>query len=153
MDDYAAALNEHRDGWVRAMQMTFSRATAEEVILEWDIADAHRQVFGIVHGGVYTGAIETAASVGAALSALTFGKTSVGLENSTTFLHATSHGHLRAIAKPLTRGRTTQVWQVDVKDENDRIAATGRVRLLCIESGAPIGQSGINGTHPPVKPT
>ena len=144
MDDFAVALNDHRDGWVIAMGMHFLKATRDEVVLEWVIAPIHRQVFGIVHGGVYAGAIETACSVGAALAALEHGKTAVGLENNTSFVHATASGTLRATAKPLTRGRTTQLWSCAVTDENGRVAATGRVRLLCVEPGAPIGQTQVS---------
>jgi uncharacterized protein (TIGR00369 family) len=135
MNDYAAALNEHKDGWVSAMHMRFITATADEVVMEWQVGPEHLQAFGIVHGGVYAGAIETVASVGAALAATANGKTAVGLENSTSFVHAVASGTLRATAKPLTRGRTTQVWECVVTEENGRIAASGRVRLLCIDPG------------------
>lgn len=144
MEDYAAALNEHRDGWVTAMNMHFVRATRDEVVMEWEVAAVHRQVFGIVHGGVYAGAVETVCSVGAALAAMAHGKTAVGLENSTSFVHAVANGRLRATAKPLTRGRTTQVWECQVTDDKGRVAATGRVRLLCVEPGQPIGQTAAN---------
>src|ERR1039458_1632347 len=50
MDDFAAALNEHRDGWVTAMDMRFVRATRDEVVMEWVVGAQHRQLFGIVHG-------------------------------------------------------------------------------------------------------
>jgi len=39
--DAAAVLNEHRDGWCTAMGLTFVRATAEEVIAEWEIGPQH----------------------------------------------------------------------------------------------------------------
>jgi uncharacterized protein (TIGR00369 family) len=60
----------------------------------------------------------------------------VGLENHTTFLHAVRTGLLRATAKPLTRGRRSQVWDVTIADETGKLAATGSVRLLCIEADA-----------------
>ena len=42
--------------------------------------------------------------------------------------------HLRAVAKPLTRGRTTQVWETTITDEQSRIVATGRLRLLVVRN-------------------
>ena len=57
----------------------------------------------------------------------------VGLENHTSFLRAVRSGKLRAVAKPLTRGRRSQVWEGSVYDEEGRLAATGRVRLLVLE--------------------
>ena len=116
------------------MGVTFVKATGDEVVVECEVGPQHRQPHGIVHGGVYAGLVETVASIGAALHAASKGLTVVGLENHTSFLHAVRAGVLRTTAKPLTRGRRTQVWEGTVVDSEGRIAATGRVRLLCIDS-------------------
>jgi 1,4-dihydroxy-2-naphthoyl-CoA hydrolase len=118
------------------MGIHFVRATADEVIAELEIGPQHHQAYGIVHGGVLCGLIETVASVGAALAAMPRGHSVVGLENSTSFLTAMRAGKLRATARPLTRGRRTQVWEATVTDAEGRAAASGRVRLLALESGA-----------------
>jgi 1,4-dihydroxy-2-naphthoyl-CoA hydrolase len=126
-------MNAYAGGWNRAMHLRFVSATADEVIAELPIGPVHLQPHGIVHGGVYSGIVETVASVGAALSAGSRGQTAVGLENHTSFLRAVRSGILRATARPLTRGRRTQVWEASVTDDAGRVAATGRVRLLCLE--------------------
>ena len=73
--------------------------------------------------------------MGAYLFARERGQHVVGLENNTSFIRAVRAGaHLRAVATPVTRGRQTQVWQANVIDESNRVVATGRVRLLCLES-------------------
>jgi 1,4-dihydroxy-2-naphthoyl-CoA hydrolase len=131
--DLAAVMNESGDGWNRAMGVRFLRATEDEVVAECEIGPQHRQPHGIVHGGVYAGIVETVASVGAGMHAMARGLSVVGLENHTSFLHAVRDGILRATARPLTRGRRTQVWEATISDAAGRIAATGRVRLLCIE--------------------
>lgn len=129
----AAILNEVRDGWCTAMGVRFVRASADEVVAEIEIAPQHLQAYGIVHGGTHAGVIETIASVGAALHAMPDGRRVVGLENHTSFLKAVREGRLIATARPLTRGRRSQVWQADVTDEAQRLVATGRVRLLCLD--------------------
>src|SRR5688572_17260964 len=101
----AATLNANLDGWNRSMGLRFLSATADEVVAELDIGAQHRQPYGIVHGGVYAGVIETVTSVGAALDAATRNQAAVGLENHTSFLHATREGRLRVVARPLQRGR------------------------------------------------
>jgi 1,4-dihydroxy-2-naphthoyl-CoA hydrolase len=124
-----------------ALDMRIVEASAERVVIEWTVQSKHHQPMGIVHGGVYCSAIETACSVGASLSATERDPkmVAVGLENHTSFIRATRSGVLRATALPITRGRTTQVWQADVRDEQDRVLATGRVRLLCVARDAAIG--------------
>jgi 1,4-dihydroxy-2-naphthoyl-CoA hydrolase len=135
-EDFAPEMNAARGGWNETMGLVFVRATGDEVIAECEIGPGHFQVHGIVHGGVYSGMIETVASVGAALHAAPRGDTVVGLENHTSFLHAVREGTLRVTARPLTRGRRTQVWEATITDAMGRIAATGRVRLLCLEPAA-----------------
>jgi uncharacterized protein (TIGR00369 family) len=138
--DYAEQMRALPEGWVRAMGIEVTRATEDEVRAEWTVADHHLQAYGIVHGGVHCGAIETLTSMGAAIWAFQHGRGVVGLENHTSFLRAVRAGtRLHAVARPLQRGRRSQVWQGDVFDEEERLVASGRVRLLCIEHGDQLG--------------
>lgn len=128
-------MSDNAPNHLEALGMQIVSASSSEVVLRWTIDPAkHYQPHGIVHGGVYCSAIETACSVGASLSAneRTKGGSAVGLENHTSFIRAVREGTLTATAKPITRGRTTQVWECNVTDEQQRIVATGRVRLLCV---------------------
>jgi uncharacterized protein (TIGR00369 family) len=136
-DNFAELMNAQPDGWNLAMGLRFVSVTLDEVVAELAVGKPHLQPHGIVHGGVYCGVIETVASIGAGVNARARGLgTVVGLENHTSFLRAVRGGTLRATARPLTRGRRTQVWEATVTDETGRVAATGRVRLLCLEPGA-----------------
>jgi len=126
------------DGWMATNGMRVVAATPDAVEIEWTVGKQHLQPFGIVHGGVHCGAIETVCSYGATLAAKARGHQGgvVGLENHTSFIRAVRIGAvLRCRARPITRGRTTQVWEADVRDDQDRVVATGRVRLLAIAVG------------------
>ena len=136
MSDFASGLNAVRGGWNEAMGLTFVRASADEVVARLEIGAAHRQPYGIVHGGVYSGIIETVASTGAALHAAKEEQSVVGLENHTSFLRAVRDGVLEVVAKPLSRGRRSQVWEATVTDSEGRAVASGRVRLMSLEKGA-----------------
>ena len=71
---------------------------------------------------------QVAASVGAALWFGDRGKV-VGVSNHTDFLRAVRRGELRAEATPLSRGRTTQLWQIEIGDDQGRLVAHAKVRL------------------------
>ncbi len=137
-DDFADAMNR-LPGWVREMGVTILGASADEVTAEWEVAEKHHQGYGIVHGGVHCGVIETLASIGAALVAMPRGQRVVGLENNTSFIRAVRSGRLHASARPVTRGRTTQVWEAWIRDEKENLVAQGRVRLLCVDQSQPLG--------------
>jgi 1,4-dihydroxy-2-naphthoyl-CoA hydrolase len=115
-------------GFAERTGFAIAEATPDRVVLEWDVAPEHHQPYGIVHGGVYCSAIESAASIAAAVW---FGERGqvVGVNNNTDFLRAVTDGHLTARATPLHRGRSQQLWQVAVTDDQDRLVARGQVRL------------------------
>lgn len=128
----AEALNAQRGGWNAAMELRFVRASRDEVAAELRVGERHLQPYGVVHGGVYAGIVETVASTGAAIDAMSHGSSVVGLENHTSFLRATREGLLRVTARPLARGRRTQVWEATVEDERGRVVAKGTVRLIVL---------------------
>ena len=132
--DFSERLNARPEGWLQAMGVTITKATPDEVRAELTVGEQHLQGYGIVHGGVHCGLIESLASIGAALYALPRKQSVVGLENNTSFIRAVRAGaRLRAVSTPITRGRKTQVWEARVLDGDDRVVAQGRVRLLCLE--------------------
>ena len=136
--DFVSMINA-LPGWVKEMGVVILSATPEEVTCEWEVSEKHHQGYGIVHGGVHSGVIETLASIGAAVVAHPRGQRVVGLENNTSFIRAVRSGKLHALAKPVTRGRASQVWEVWIRDAEEQLIAQGRVRLLCVDEGRPLG--------------
>ena len=132
-------INQRLGGYNRAMGLRFIEATEDRFVAELDIDERHLQPYGLVHGGVYAGMIESLCSTGAALSVWNEGKSTVGLENTTTFLRAVRSGILRGTARPLARGRRSHVWEASIHDEHRRLVAAGRVRLMVLEPGAEAG--------------
>jgi len=83
-----------KDDWITANGIRVVSATADAVEIEWTVGRQHLQPFGVVHGGVHCGVIETVCSYGAALAAKARGHTGgvVGLENHTSFIRAARLG-------------------------------------------------------------
>ena len=135
--DPVAFQNALPSGWVKEMGITILEATRDRVTCEWEVSDKHHQGYGIVHGGVHAGVVETLASIGAALAA--HPNRVVGLENNTSFIRAVRQGRLHAAATPLTRGRRSQVWEASIWDAQERLVAVGRVRLLTLDPAGELG--------------
>jgi 1,4-dihydroxy-2-naphthoyl-CoA hydrolase len=115
-------------GFIKLLGLRIEEASGDRVVLTCPVTPDLHQPFGLVHGGVYATLAETAASVGASVWFGDQGKV-VGVSNHTDFLRAVRRGELRAEATPLNRGRTTQLWQVVVTDEQGRLIAHAKVRL------------------------
>jgi uncharacterized protein (TIGR00369 family) len=137
--NFVELINNLPSGWVKDMGIVILTASADEVTCEIDIGDKHHQGYGIVHGGVHAGIVETLASIGAAIVAHPRGQRVVGLENSTSFIRAVRGGKLTGTAKPITRGRHSQAWEAWIRDADGKLVAQGKVRLLCIADDAPLG--------------
>jgi uncharacterized protein (TIGR00369 family) len=147
--DAAAAINVmHQGTWAAHARLDVVSATRDEVTARLEVQPWHRQPQGIVHGGVYASIVESVASIGAALDAASKGKTVVGLDNHTSFVHAVREGTLHATGRPLTRGRRTQLWDVVVRDDGQAVVATGRVRLLVLERDAAVAGAAIGAKEP-----
>jgi uncharacterized protein (TIGR00369 family) len=120
--------------------------TGQEVVIEWTVDDRHLQPFGIVHGGVHSGVVETACSLGAGTVAAARGQIVMGIENHTSFLRAVRGGRLRATARPIHVGQRAQLWeativelpgqQTEQTEQEHRVIATGRVRLFCQDAAS-----------------
>jgi len=136
-DTVATIAEQYREamsrGFIALMGTRFVRADPDRVELELDVTPELHQPYGIVHGGVFSSIVETAASMGAGLWFAGRGDV-VGLQNTTHFLRAVRDGTLRAVATPVHRGRTQQLWLVEVTDASDRLVARGELRLANIES-------------------
>ncbi len=138
-DGTVAIMNARLGGFNELIGLRFVAVTRDEVVSEVVVGDRHVQPYGLVHGGVYASMIETTCSAAAAVNVMADGMMCVGLENSTSFLRAVRSGTLRCTAVPLQRGRRSHVWQADVRGDDGKLAATGRVRMLILEQGAAAG--------------
>ena len=112
---------------VERMGIEFVEASPQRLVATMPV-EGNTQPYGLLHGGVHATLAETAASVAGALWFGDRGKV-VGVSNHTDFVRAVRGGELRAEATPLARGRTTQLWQVEISDERGRLVAHAKVRL------------------------
>ena len=108
--------------------LTLDEVGPDRVRASFEVRPELHQPYGILHGGVLCSVVETVASVA---GAVWFGDRGnvVGSSNTTNFLRATREGVLTAVALPIHRGRSQQLWEVDITDEQDRLVAKGQVRL------------------------
>jgi 1,4-dihydroxy-2-naphthoyl-CoA hydrolase len=120
---------ENAGAFLQAAGLVFDEITATRVTGHLTLGPEHHTPWGVVHGGVYTTAIESAASVGASAAVRESGQVAVGLTNTTHFLRPVTQGRVNVTASALSQGRTQQLWRVDITDEADRLIAHGELRL------------------------
>ncbi len=100
-----------------------------EVSAHVRITEQHKQPMGIVHGGLYATIAESVATIAAVVSVAKEGNTAVGLSNNTSFIRPISQGNAHAVGRRRHSGRTTQVWDVEISDDDGRPCALTRVTI------------------------
>lgn len=120
--------------FVQAAGLEVDEVTATHVVAHLDVGPDHHTPWGVVHGGVYTTAVESAASIGASAAVAQHGQVAVGLTNTTHFVRSITVGRLRVDARALHQGRSQQLWQVDLADDSGRLVAHGELRLQNLDA-------------------
>jgi uncharacterized protein (TIGR00369 family) len=115
------------------LPMTFEETSRERVVVSMKVTPRTHQPAGILHGGVSLVLAETAASTGAGLNCPP-GKMAVGQEINANHIRPKRSGTLRAIAEPLHIGRTSHVWSVEIRDEDDKLVCASRCTLAIIDA-------------------
>lgn len=90
-----------------------------------------RQPYGLLHGGVSLVLAETLGSIGAAFC-VPEGTRVVGQEINANHLRGVTHGWVTGTASPLHLGRTSQVWQIHLRNEAGELTCVSRITMAVL---------------------
>jgi uncharacterized protein (TIGR00369 family) len=97
------------------------------------VESRHHQPMGILHGGATAALAESVASAAASLRLGNSGKLPVGTELSINHLRSVRSGSITARAEPIHLGRSTQLWQIDVHDDQKRLIAVAKLSVMLLD--------------------
>jgi 1,4-dihydroxy-2-naphthoyl-CoA hydrolase len=109
--------------------LEITESSPDRVRAQVSVTDKTKQPYGLVHGGVLAAIGEALASVGTAIAVAEDGNNAVGMSNHTQFLRPITEGTIHAEAKPVHRGRSTWVWDVQLSNDQGSLCAIGRVTI------------------------
>ncbi|MBA3742356.1 PaaI family thioesterase [Sporichthya sp.] len=116
-------------GFVELIGAEIVEAGPDRAVMLLDVDERHLQPAGVMHGGVHCTLVESAASIGASLWLGGKGGV-VGVSNHTNFLRPVTAGaRVTTTATPVHRGRTQQLWLVEIHDGGGKLVGRGEVRL------------------------
>jgi len=96
------------------------------------VSDKIKQPMGLVHGGANVALAETIGSIGANMLVDREKFACVGQEINANHLRAVREGFVTAVAKPAYIGRTTQVWDIRLYDDRQRLTCVSRLTMAVI---------------------
>ncbi len=127
-------LNNNRAiGLVEVLEIKIVARGNNWLTAEMPVKAKHKQPFGIVHGGATAALAETVASIAGWLCIDINKKATVGLELNINHLRAVTTGVLSARATAVHVGRLTQVWQIDIHNQDFKQVSTSRLTITVID--------------------
>ena len=94
-----------------------------------EMRDELRQPVGLLHGGVMSTLVESVCSRATALSVGPEGMMAMGQSISVSFIRSITEGSAEVHARARHRGRTTWVWDAEVRDDQDRLCALAQMTI------------------------
>ena len=103
-----------------------------------EMRDELRQPVGLLHGGVMSSLVESVCSRATALAVMGDGMMAMGQSIGVNFIRPVTKGHAEVHAKARHRGRTTWVWEAEIKDADGKLCALAQMTIAVrpILSGA-----------------
>jgi len=104
----------------------------EHIAARVPVDERTRQPYGILHGGVSVVLAETLGSCGAHFS-VPEGERAVGLDINANHLRAAASGWVTGTARPVHRGRSTQVWQIELRNDAGELTCVSRLTMAILQ--------------------
>ncbi|MFP5105761.1 hotdog fold thioesterase [Neobacillus sp. C211] len=104
-----------------------------KVIATMPVDERTRQPFGLLHGGASVALAETVASVGAYELVNKETEAVAGLEINANHVRPKTEGVVTAVGTVLHQGKSTQVWDIKITDEKDRLVCVSRCTMAVIK--------------------
>ncbi len=103
------------------------------VVATMPVDSRHHQPLGLLHGGASLALAETVASVGGWYLVSDEGKVVVGQEINANHLRSVRSGTVKAVGEIIHQGRTSQVWEIKIYDEKEKMICISRCTLAVVE--------------------
>lgn len=116
-----------------ALGIEIVELSGRRVVATMPVDQRTRQPFGILHGGASVALAETVASLGASAALDDDGQVAVGMEINANHLRPKADGIVRATATPIHVGAKTQVWGIEIVDEQGRLICVSRCTLAVVD--------------------
>lgn len=92
-----------------------------------------KQTAGILHGGASAALAETLGSIGAGMCVDREKQRIVGLEINANHIRPVTGGWVTGITTPIHVGTTTQIWEIRIYNEQEKLVCISRLTVANID--------------------
>ena len=122
----------NKNSLMETLKMDFIDVGDDFLIAKMPVNSRVSQPDGVLHGGA---TVALAESVGSAASYLSIDRDSQvvrGIVVSANHLKSVTEGFIYAKATPIHKGRTTQLWEIRVTDDNDNLISHCKLSTIIL---------------------
>jgi 1,4-dihydroxy-2-naphthoyl-CoA hydrolase len=131
--DKLALLNESSNNFlIKTLNIKFTELGDDYLVASMPVNERVYQPDGVLHGGATFALAETVGSVASYLFAKTDDQIVRGIEMSGNHLRSVSSGYVHARAESIHKGRTTQIWQIRVTDDEDQLISLLKLTTIIL---------------------
>ncbi len=91
------------------------------------------QPYGILHGGASVALAESLGSIAATFTVDQNKQYCVGLDINANHIRAVREGNVYGITRPLHLGKSTQVWEIKITNEEDKLVCISRITMVVMD--------------------
>ena len=118
---------------VEHLGIEFTEIGADYLVATMPVDHRTKQPMGLLHGGASVALAETMGSVGATLTIDLNKQYPVGLEINTNHIKSATEGLVTGTAKSIHLGRGTQVWSIEIHNEDKKLVAISRITIAILD--------------------
>ena len=131
-----AELNSVKNTMVDHLGIEFVEVSDDFIKARMPVDHRTHQPMGLLHGGASVALAETLGSTGAFLCVDPAKYNVVGLEINANHIRGVRDGWVIGTARPLHRGRTTQLWEIRITDAAEKLVCISRLTMAVLEKSA-----------------
>jgi len=126
-------INERNRGTLmQTLKIEFTEVGDDFLIARMPVTAAVHQPDGVLHGGATAALAETVGSSAAAVFCNQEGHMLRGIDVSAKHLRGVRAGYVFAKAMPLHKGKTMQVWSIEITDDEQRLVSSCSLTTLVL---------------------
>lgn len=123
---------DYKNTLIEALGIEIVDIKEGKIVATMPVNEHTRQPLGYLHGGASVALAETVASIGAAAMIDLEKEICFGLEINANHIRSKKEGIVTAFAEVLHRGKTTMVWDIKIKDEEEKLISISRCTIAIV---------------------
>ena len=132
--DIQKATERSKNTMVSHLGIEFAEVGDDYVCARMPVDNRTRQPIGIMHGGASCVLAETVGSIAANFCVDPREFYCVGLDINTNHIRSVRSGYVIATAKPFHLGRSTQVWEIKIVNEQEHLVSVSRLTMAVLKN-------------------